>query len=385
MYATTGQLSEHQQGILSTIERACSCLSVVASMIVIATFLSSRQFRKPINRLIFWATWGNLMSNVATLIAESSVRTGSAALCQFQAFVIQWFLPADSLWALAMAFNVYLVTFKKYDTRRLRQLEWKYGLFCYGLPFIPAFILLFIKSKKRGKVYGESVIWCWIASPWDFLQVATFYGPVWFVILSIFAIYIGVGLSMYQHQRAVQKIITPPLDHESHTQLSGDMELGDIAHTSPLPGGSSHPIEQPMLLLPSPPHASPEAGMAPIRPSPMQRSSGLNQTSTLQPRDGGSYNTSISGAYMRYALLFAFALFVTWVPPSANRVYALTRHNEYLFGLTCASSFSLPLQGFWNAMIYITVSWQAVRALLRDFGRGLRSAFKLNTSRLRDG
>jgi hypothetical protein len=91
MYQNSSQLSQHQRSVLSIIERVCSCVSVSALAIVIATFVSSREFRKPINRLIFYAAWGNLLSNVATLISESSLQHGSrGALCQFQAFMIQW-------------------------------------------------------------------------------------------------------------------------------------------------------------------------------------------------------------------------------------------------------------------------------------------------------
>ena len=51
------------------------------------------------------------------------------------------------------------------------------------------------------------------------------------------------------------------------------------------------------------------------------------------------------------------------VPSSVNRVYALSRHDHYLFGLTYASSFVLPLQGFWNTVIYIVVSWRSLKML----------------------
>lgn len=66
------------------------------------------------------------------------------------------FLPADALWAFAMACNVYLTFFRKYDSDQLRRLEWKYILCCYGLPFIPAFAYFFIETKARGKVYGSA-------------------------------------------------------------------------------------------------------------------------------------------------------------------------------------------------------------------------------------
>lgn len=68
------------------------------------------------------------------------------------------FMPADTLWTFAMACNVYLTFFHKYNSERLRQLEWKYLVFCYGIPFIPAFTYLFIESRTRGAIYGSATV-----------------------------------------------------------------------------------------------------------------------------------------------------------------------------------------------------------------------------------
>ena len=67
-------------------------------------------------------------------------------------------MPADALWTFAMACNVYLSFFKSYDTSALRRLELKYLIVCYGLPFIPAFIYLFIHAIGRGKIYGSALV-----------------------------------------------------------------------------------------------------------------------------------------------------------------------------------------------------------------------------------
>lgn len=65
-------------------------------------------------------------------------------------------MPADALWTFAMACNVWLTFFKQYDAAALRHLEWKYGLLCYGAPFVPAFTYLFISTHSRGKLYGSA-------------------------------------------------------------------------------------------------------------------------------------------------------------------------------------------------------------------------------------
>jgi hypothetical protein len=67
-------------------------------------------------------------------------------------------MPADALWTLAMALNVYLTFFRKYTAQQLRKLEWKYIVFCYGVPLLPAFSYLFARSPGRGRVYGDATV-----------------------------------------------------------------------------------------------------------------------------------------------------------------------------------------------------------------------------------
>lgn len=67
-------------------------------------------------------------------------------------------MPADALWTLTMACNVYLTFFRKYSQRDLRDLEWKYGFFCYGAPFVPALAYLFVNTPDRGRIYGSAVV-----------------------------------------------------------------------------------------------------------------------------------------------------------------------------------------------------------------------------------
>jgi hypothetical protein len=54
------------------------------------------------------------------------------------------------------------------------------------------------------------------------------------------------------------------------------------------------------------------------------------------------------------------------VPSTINRVYSLARPNDFNFSLNYASSFVLPLQGFWNSLIYVSISWPAFKSLWAD-------------------
>jgi hypothetical protein len=85
------ELTEGQLKAIVIIERVNSSLSVVGCLFILVTFLSSRAFHKPINRLVFFASAGNIMTNIATLISRSALKDLTGALCQFQAFLIQMY------------------------------------------------------------------------------------------------------------------------------------------------------------------------------------------------------------------------------------------------------------------------------------------------------
>lgn len=129
-------LSHTELHNLEITERVASCFSLVGTSFIFFTFLYSPAFRKPVNRLIFYASWGyalclldpltltaihevvryrltprlgltlrafpptrsilipmsgrNSLCNVATLMSQSGVRAGrDSHLCQFQGFLIQ--------------------------------------------------------------------------------------------------------------------------------------------------------------------------------------------------------------------------------------------------------------------------------------------------------
>lgn len=85
-------LTEGQLNGLSIVERTCSVLSLIGIAFIVTTFLLSRGFHKPINRLIFYASVGNLGTNIGTIISRAPIDGASIThphLCQFQAFLIQ--------------------------------------------------------------------------------------------------------------------------------------------------------------------------------------------------------------------------------------------------------------------------------------------------------
>ncbi|KAB8234649.1 putative cAMP receptor-like protein [Aspergillus alliaceus] len=385
-------LSEQQLYAISATERVCSAISLTGTTIIVISFLGSNAFRKPINRLVFYASWGNLMTNIATVISQSGIHMGlNSPLCQFQAFLIQWFMPADALWTFAMACNVYLTFFYKYNSEQLRRLEWKYLLFCYGLPFVPAVAYFFIKTKARGKVYGYAVLWCWVSQTWDWLRLAVFYGPVWFFIILTLAIYIRTGRIIWERRRQLQQLdnldsadSNPTCEGEQTAEHFESFQMRnperpytrattEIRVTSEITRsqqGNYPTVEEP--CNPVSPFYNPysvtiEGGfMVPLKALKHSHSESWSRRRAMSDTGTAAW------AYTKYAMLFFVALIVTWVPSTINRAYALAYPHTPNFALNYVSSFVLPLQGFWNSIIYTSISWPAFKTIYRNFrGEGL--------------
>ena len=80
-----------QTTALMITERTTSVMSLLGTAFILSTFAYWPAFHKPINRLVVFASLGNIIGNAATLISTSGVTAGiDSPTCQFQAFVIQW-------------------------------------------------------------------------------------------------------------------------------------------------------------------------------------------------------------------------------------------------------------------------------------------------------
>ncbi|ETS80519.1 hypothetical protein PFICI_08048 [Pestalotiopsis fici W106-1] len=377
-----GSLSLEQKIAINAIERAGSVLSIIGCIFIIFTFSVSKAFHKPINRLVFYASFGNMMTNIATLMARQFVDARDSAGCQFQAFLIQMFLPADALWTLAMAVNVYLTFYYKFDAERLRKMEIWYFLICYGLPFVPALSFIFV-SDERGRMYGNAALWCWIAQEWDIFRIATFYGPVWLIIIATFAIYLRAGRDIYEKRKQLHYFnsshdpdlltMDDPFSHkttevmvttEDAVDSSDNIDLTTLGRDGEN-AGSSHgagPSAAYSVTISSEVRAN-RLSRAEFK-LPASGNVQIREPSTARPRTrrraAFEANTA-AWSYARCAILFFTAILITWIPSSANRVFSVVHPGEASIPLEFMSAIVLPLQGFWNAVIYISTSWSACK------------------------
>jgi hypothetical protein len=103
-----------------------------------------------------------------------------------------------------------------------------------------------------------------------------------------------------------------------------------------------------------------------ISNGPRAVSASRNLTTGRMKRRAAFEANNAAWSYAKIAILFSTAMLVTWIPSSANRVYSVIHRGEQSIPLEYLSAFVLPLQGFWNAVIYIVFSRAACKVLFED-------------------
>ncbi|KAL8658762.1 MAG: hypothetical protein Q9226_000787 [Calogaya cf. arnoldii] len=380
------RLTIGQTNALMITERFVSVLSILGILFILVTFYFLSSFNKPINRLVFYASFGNLGMNIACLISEDGIKAGElSSLCQFQAFLIQMFLGVDAFWSCCMAWNVYLAFFHKYTDRQLRSLDKWYLLGCYGASFVPALTFLFVSTKGRGKIYGPAVLWCWIDSDWDYLRIALLYGIVWVAIIFAFAIYIRAGRVIYKRRDKLKGFLNPLNENPFTTGVVTteiEVTIGPADELSPSSDKNNgrNPFDKTFEGLPGMEEGSggpdPYTVEIGVGENPRNQKSGskpeIFQMRSITREEAIKENPN-PGAwlYARVAFLFFISMLIIWIPSSANRVYSLAHPDRINFPLNYVSALVLPMQGFLNAIVYLLTSQTACRELVNALrGRG---------------
>lgn len=361
--------------IISIIERAGSVLSLMGCLFVIVTFCCCSGFHKPVNRLVFYATFGNMMTNIGTLMSRSYVDEPDSAGCQLQSFLIQMFMPADAFWTFAMAVNIYLTFYHRFDAGRLAKMEMPYLVCCFGVPFVPALVFVFIKDNAGQRVYGDARLWCWVSREWHILRLAAFYGPVWLLILATILIYVRAGHTIYRKRSELQQVSEPPAVTSAMTMTDDDVEVvnkrSEITVTTQISTNDAELVTTHLQSLGLHGIYNPhEDGYSVSISSGRLTARGQHHHMSVAELKRAELNQA-AWSYTKCAILFFTALLVTWIPSSANRVYAFTHGNESLLALEFISALVLPLQGFWNAVIYAVTSWSACRGAWDRFVSGV--------------
>lgn len=200
--------------------------------------------------------------------------------------------------------------------------------------------------------------------------MATLYGIVWVAILFAFAIYCLAFTKIWRNRHELRGLFNPfnedPFGGTITTQI-------DITRESRRPSTTTAYAADAEAAIPG---TEPNGGFDPYsvavevgpqddklrRPSRPEvfRVRSLTRTAALSETNPDAW------LYARVAFLFFCALLISWVPSSINRLYSLANPNKLNFGLNYTETLVLPLEGFWNALVYIITSQTACRNLWRS-------------------
>ncbi|KAK2744954.1 hypothetical protein FQN57_004084 [Myotisia sp. PD_48] len=353
---------------VSTAELSGSCLSLLASLFVITTFVGSNKFKTPINRLIFYAAWGNIMANIAALVSSTTFTSDeNGSLCQWQAMFIQWFVPADALWTLCMAFNVYLTLFQHYDAADLKKLEWKYWIFCYGIPFVPALVFLCVSTKSKGKIYGHARNL--LLTPVEIIEALV----LGFRKISLDPSRMPLRPRLVEHSPHVYDLwLSNPFGRAQSPVANTRSHVPSITQ----PCGSNDPEQDEERETRARMRRSSLGsinGVNDLERSVSFRSESESPSHSRErpahhsmPRRASIERQNAAWAYTKYAMLFFVSLIVTWTPSSAFRVWMLSHDDDPPLALSVTAALVITLQGFWNSFIYIATSTAAVTSMARS-------------------
>lgn len=214
---------------------------------------------------------------------------------------------------------------------------------------------------------------------WNALRIAAFYGPVWIIILLNIFVYVRVGLVVLRWRRNLisldLKAHTPTQPHRG-PKVRPTYEVNvvsQVPHSRTRSLSSNRPLSAVHSTTSKDPLSPSHGRFASIEDRFSAQSADTHVNTTIhhrasQPILVKSRAVDANRATLSYcytACLFFIALLVTWVPSSINRVYTLVHKSSQPspFSLDFASGLVLPLQGFWNLIIYVVTSWAACRAL----------------------
>ncbi|KAI0442472.1 hypothetical protein F4803DRAFT_562288 [Xylaria telfairii] len=382
-------------------ERLGAALSLAGVVSIFIAFALFKRLRTVPNTFIIFASVANLGASIACLIGYSGVLAGSTSpLCRAQAFMFELFMQSDPWWSFAMAVNVYMVFFFSANPNNFLRYWYAYFIVCYGIPFIPALWLLVVRDGSGDTVYGDATIWCWIDRDWSDLRIYTYYLPIWVCIVLSSFIYIAVGYYVFKQRNQLRNLsLSSPTRDLPETRDSGEKDL--FTNAAVMGTIKREVLQVTTINTESERVSRPLSGTAPLTwfkgpvedLSNFDRHAGVSTPGpiattttciTAQPqvevkesiwhriREGfnrwrGKFSNMdpVKLAYLRTSFVFAVSVLITWTPSSINRVHDIVNPQEFSYPLNLASAIVLPLQGLWNAVIFFSTSWLALREEVR--------------------
>ncbi|KAL1645226.1 hypothetical protein SLS58_003933 [Diplodia intermedia] len=348
-------MNPNQERALESVTRTTSAISLAACLFVLLTFTFFTAFRKPINRLIVYASIGNILTNTATVVSVAAIPSHGASwsLCRFQGFFIQMVVIAVIIF-----------------------------IYCYTGRVI-------FKQRKALRAFSRS-------NEHSLPQIRNPFNTPNAVTAVTEVIVTSESIRSEDDLRTVDVEADARSSYSSTRTLSGTT----VGHRNNSEPSDNHPFQRyepdnavwPYSNAVSGGNGDPKnlfstsvSAGAPVPaellidfdgPRPTSSSNGNRKTGS-----GGRHANDAAMGYAKVAFLMFLALFFVWIPSTANRVYALANPDKVNFPLNITAAIVLPTQGFWNFLIYVCTSWSQCKDAWTDV-RGLLSGLISKKKRL---
>ncbi|EED13098.1 cAMP receptor (Car4), putative [Talaromyces stipitatus ATCC 10500] len=276
------------------------------------------------------------------MISTSGPDAGnSSALCQFQGFCLQMFPMADVLWTVAMAVDVYLVVYHRFEAEALRKLEIYYITIITGVVAIPALVFLFIHTLDKGPISGA-----------QFLLIGFSFGFCFTTGQSVLILYILVGVKVVKLRHQFNA------SHADHIALSSNISTKNHSF--------DHPSNTLAVTVEVNIRTQPSLSSHPDQKGPQSfiEQSALPSHMVLDYNHSKQSHVSFR-QYILMPMVFFLVLLATWVAPTINRISAFVNPNHSSYPLMVTVGAMGSLRGFWNGVVFISIGMKSWRRQTR--------------------
>lgn len=192
-----------QCSVILALQRSFSALSLIGCLFIIAIIYLFRLYKFFVQRLILCLSISAVLECVSFIMGDIYF---DKSMCEFQAFIMQYFGWSTLLWVAAITVNV-ILAIKKIEGARYE--KW-FHVVCWILPLLWS-CLPFIGNK-----YGPAGVWCWIKRDATALRFGTWYIPIFVVIFFLIGSYMYIVISVIQHNRQWSGTYNQEIEHDKN-------------------------------------------------------------------------------------------------------------------------------------------------------------------------
>lgn len=104
-----------------------------------------------------------------------------------------------------ITFQLLLLVSFQWVPKRVIALDYIFTIISAALPGFFSLLLLLIRPKRGGPIYGSDGVWCWVSSEHQVIQVFALTVPQFISLIIVLASFGYMGRSIYEHTQKKDK------------------------------------------------------------------------------------------------------------------------------------------------------------------------------------